>query len=363
MNILKNIKVPTGNIVVVQGDYGKLELLSLGDYGQENNIKADFLGLNRTPERVTHRKLLPLEEKWVVTISTQYGCRIGCSFCDVSKVNNNPKNATCRDIINQVLTAVYNLHLGVNSSKRLNIHFARMGEPTFNPYVLEAIPTLYQLFNKRYNIHPVISTMMPNNNEWLQLFIASWMGMKNDFLDGNAGLQISVNSTDEKERSEMFNNQCLTLEQIHYRIMRYAQLPRGRKITLNFAVADYTIDPSVLLKYFDPMHYIIKLTPMHRTKAAIDNGLLTKGDASSYYPYEELDRKLTAAGYDVLVFLASEEEDNSAITCGNAILGGSEIRTEHEYLKTPDYPDRTAVNAGFNDGNGLVRKTNFAITN
>lgn len=42
MNILRNIKVPTGNILIVDGDKGKLECLSIGDYGKEVNLKADL---------------------------------------------------------------------------------------------------------------------------------------------------------------------------------------------------------------------------------------------------------------------------------------------------------------------------------
>ena len=93
MNILKNLKVPTGNIVVVKGEKGKLEFVSLGDYGKQINLKADFLGLTRDIERVKHTELLPLEKKWVITVSTQYGCSMGCKFCDVPKVGPG-KNAT-----------------------------------------------------------------------------------------------------------------------------------------------------------------------------------------------------------------------------------------------------------------------------
>ena len=42
MNILENIKVPTGNILIVSGAKGKLEMLSIGDYGKSKNLKADF---------------------------------------------------------------------------------------------------------------------------------------------------------------------------------------------------------------------------------------------------------------------------------------------------------------------------------
>jgi 23S rRNA (adenine2503-C2)-methyltransferase len=76
MKILKNVKVPTGNILIVKGDKGKLECVSLGDYGKENNLKADFLGLTREIEKVKSQKVMPLTDKWVVTVSTQYGCLI-----------------------------------------------------------------------------------------------------------------------------------------------------------------------------------------------------------------------------------------------------------------------------------------------
>lgn len=44
----------------------KLEFLTVGDYGKENNIKANFLGVANTE--------VDLSKKWVATISTQKGC-------------------------------------------------------------------------------------------------------------------------------------------------------------------------------------------------------------------------------------------------------------------------------------------------
>lgn len=35
MEIIKNIKTPTGNIIIAEGEKGKLEFLSLGDYGKK----------------------------------------------------------------------------------------------------------------------------------------------------------------------------------------------------------------------------------------------------------------------------------------------------------------------------------------
>jgi len=50
--ILNNIKVPTGNILIVEGDRGKLEMLSLGDYGKDINLKADCLGFSTCSKEI-----------------------------------------------------------------------------------------------------------------------------------------------------------------------------------------------------------------------------------------------------------------------------------------------------------------------
>jgi len=322
MEITKNIATPTGNILIVQGERGPLEMLSLGDYGKGVNIKCDALGLDRIPEKVKHTKLLPLEEKWVITISTQYGCSMGCEFCDVPLVGPGI-NATLNDLIQQVLTGIH-LHPEVVATKRLNIHFARMGEPSWNPAVLDAARWFRDHLRRgddgeiKYEVHPVVSTIMPKRNEWLKVFIHTWMRIKNRVYEGNAGLQLSINSTDEYERARQFNNNALSLHGIA-RIME-GVVPYGRKITLNFAVADYDINPAILLRYFNPEHYIVKLTPMHKTIEAEKRRIRTMGDYTTYYPYHEHEVALKSAGYDVLVFIASKDEDESKITCGNAIL-------------------------------------------
>ena len=329
MKIIEQFKVPTGDILIVEGQKGKLEMLSLGDYGKDINVKCDALGLTRELRSVRHTRLLPLEEKWVITISTQYGCSMACEFCDVPLVGKGI-NATFKDMIRQVLTGI-KLHPEIEFTKRLNIHFARMGEPTFNPNVLDAAKWLKTHIDPEYKVHPVVSTMMPRTNQWLKTFIHTWMRIKNRLYRGNAGLQLSINSTNETERTRMFKTNAYSLEGIA-RIMD-GVIPNGRKITLNFAVCNYEIEPCVLLRYFDPDDYLIKLTPMHKTKLAVANGIETSGDYTTYYPYQKHEEALKAAGYDVLVFIASHEEDDGRITCGNAILSGSKPECKARQVK------------------------------
>lgn len=329
MKIIKNIKVPTGNILIVEGSLGELELLSLGDYGKEKNVKADFLGLTKEINGVSHGELMPLEKKWVITISTQYGCSMGCSFCDVPIVGPG-RNATLKDMQKQILTGLQ-IHPEVKSTERLNIHFARMGEPTFNPDVLDCAKWLKDHVDPEYRCHPVVSTIMPNNHKWLKTFIHTWMRIKNRVYRGEAGLQLSINSTDEDERRDMFCDNACSLHQI-YEIMQ-GVVPTGRKIALNFALADYTIDEEILLRYFDPDDYMIKITPMHQTRMAEQNDIETQDGYNFFYPYKSTEERLKRAGYDVIVFVPSLEEDLGRITCGNAILAGTKIGVKHEVVK------------------------------
>ncbi len=322
MKILRRLKVPTGDILVVEGSKGFLEMLSLGDYGKNVNLKADCMGLTRDIPKVEHQQLLPLSEKWVITISTQYGCSMGCQFCDVPKVGSG-RNASVEDLIQQIQTGLH-LHPEVKEGARLNIHFARMGEPTWNPAVLRIGRNLGVYRGKFKVVHPVVSTMMPCKNKWLSAFLREWMFIKNEVFRGDAGLQISINSTDEfkGERDRIFNNNAHDIFTIS-RILNRLPKPLGRKITLNFAVANFDVDAKLLRGLFDPERFLCKLTPMHKTSTALKNNIETKGDYTTMYPYKEIEEDLKKQGFDVLVFIASREEDLGRITCGNAILSGT----------------------------------------
>jgi len=317
MKIVKRVSVPTGDICIARGDHGLLEFLSIGDYGKEKNLKADFMGLTKEINGVPHGDLLSLEEKWVITVSTQYGCSMGCTFCDVPKVGPG-RNATVDDLFNQVMLGI-GLHPEVGHTKRLNIHFARMGEPTWNDNVIAATLKLKELVKDYWGwgFHPVVSTMCPENHKNLKAFLDMWMIIKNDILDGEAGLQISVNTTDQRVRWKTMPR-ALPL----YAISQLFDGVRvkGRKITLNFALTDAAINAASLAKHFPPDKFLCKITPMHMTNSCVTNGLITKDGYEQYYPYKEAEENLKAEGFDVIVFIPSKEEDESRITCGNAIL-------------------------------------------
>jgi 23S rRNA (adenine2503-C2)-methyltransferase len=266
--------------------------------------------------------MLPLEEKWVITISTQYGCSMNCKFCDVPKVGPG-RNATVLDMYMQVEAAL-NLHPEVKNSKRVNVHFARMGEPTLNFDVIPAARAIKQLIEGRgHKYHPVVSTMMPRKNAQLENFISEWLQFKNETMDGEAGLQLSIQSTSYGARNYLFSNNAAYLTDISRlmtSLLEYRGL-KGRKIALNFAIDDQSnIYGQDLRMFFDPKYFMCKITPMHMTESCKNIRSEICNGYSSFHPYACAERELKRNGFDVIVFVPSKEEDESMITCGNAIL-------------------------------------------
>lgn len=312
------IKTHTGKIYVDRER--KLEFLTVGDYGKENNIKADFLGLHNEINGVKHHEV-DLADKWVATISTQKGCPMKCKFCDCPKYGFHG-NATLEELTYEIKTILENED--VAHTDRFNVHFARMGEPTFNLNVIDfasnELKTLVGKFIKAKTIHPVVSTMLPKANKKLEAFLLRWCEIKNNEYDGEAGLQFSINSTDDSQRNDQFNGMSLSLNEISSLAAKFP-MPKGRKYTLNFAVTKDTIlNAKELSRLFDKDKFIVKITPIHETNSAINNGFDVTTSYDDYDVYRDFEKPLLEEGWDVIVFVPSKEEDSDRITCGNALI-------------------------------------------
>ena len=295
-----------------------LEYLYVGDYGKENNIKASFLGYNKRIEKVEHRPV-NIADKLVVTVSTQKGCPMKCNFCDCPKLGFHG-NASLPELVSEITTAIS--LSGIKKGNRLNVHYARMGEPTFNPdVIISAVCIRDMVKNTKVSFdeyHPVVSTMMPAANKNLEKFLNEWIrvgyvyGGKDGF-----GLQFSINTLNEEDRNAMFDNKSLSLAEIGAMIDRLPR-PMNRKFTLNFAVTSKSnLDPDLMEKYFDKTKCIVKITPIHETVEAVNNGLEI---VKNFDVYEKFEQPLVDRGWDVIVFIPSKEEDEDRITCGNSLI-------------------------------------------
>ena len=298
----------------------KLEFLTVGDYGKENNIKADFLGLHKEINGVENTEV-DLTKKWVATISTQKGCPMKCKFCDCPRFGFHG-NATVHELAHEIQTILEGET--IDHTERFNVHFARMGEPTFNWNVIDfaknVLKPLVGKYIKAKTIHPVVSTMLPKSNKRLEEFILNWCDIKNEEYNGEAGLQFSINSTDDEQRNNQFSGMSLSLAEISD-LAKKLPMPKGRKYTLNFAVTASTIlDAKRLSELFDKNKFIVKITPIHETNSAITNGFDVTTSYTDYDVYRKFEQPLVADGWDVIVFVPSKEEDSDRITCGNALI-------------------------------------------
>jgi 23S rRNA (adenine2503-C2)-methyltransferase len=331
--------LPTGYLFVDEYSKGELETLSIGDYGKSHNVKADFLGYSRPLHGVENTECMPLSEKWVITLSTQYGCPMKCNFCDVPNVKWRG-NASFDDLKEQFYNAI-SLFDGVKYTERLNLHFARMGEPIFNENVFSFSEWLYS--NKRdiqqdtglsiETLHPVLTTSLPRKFKLLGQRIQRWCDIKNNLYNGQAGLQFSINTTSEAQRSVMFGDEQLSLTDLAAIADKMPQ-PVSRKYCLNFAYASGNeVDGKLLSSMFDSDKFMCKITPIHNNNACDKNSIKTVDGYNSYEPYQEAEQSLVDAGFDVLVFVPSLDEEDGLVTCGNAITGGSSLRVDVDQVR------------------------------
>ena len=315
---MRVVKTHTGKIYVDTDK--KLEFLTVGDYGKENNIKANFLGFTKEINGVKNTEV-DLSKKWVATISTQHGCTMKCRFCDCPKFGfyGNVSEDNLEYQVREILK-----NEDIKFTNRFNVHYARMGEPTFNNNVLnftrDKLRDIVSEYILAKTVHPVISTMLPKNNKNLIKFILEWCDIKNNVFNGEAGLQFSINSTDNNQRNYQFQNTSLSIEEIS-EVAKMLPNPKGRKYTLNFAITKDTIlDAYRLSKLFDRNKFIVKITPIHETHSALQNGFDVTTSYDDYNVYRDFEKPLLEEGWDVIVFVPSKEEDSDRITCGNALI-------------------------------------------
>lgn len=329
---MKINKLPTGFLFSDEYSRGGLETLSIGDYGKSVNVKADFLGYTKEINGVPNTICMPLSEKWVITLSTQYGCPQKCTFCDVPKIGYRG-NATFEDLKAQLYNAIA-MFPNQKYCERLNVHYARMGEPIYNDAVFEHAIWMYNnktqiqkdLGLRLEVVHPVLTTSLPRKFKKLEENILKWCDIKNNVYNGQAGLQFSINSTNEQQRSEMYQDLQLSLEDLA-KIADKMPDPISRKYCLNFAYAsDYEVDGSKVAQLFDPDKFMCKITPIHNNNACRENGIKTIDGYENYSPYKLPEQSLKDAGFDVLVFVPSMDEEDGLVTCGNLALSGSETK-------------------------------------
>ncbi|MCK4718835.1 MAG: radical SAM protein [Thermoplasmata archaeon] len=299
------------------------------------------------------------EEKWVLIVSPSFGCPVGCPMCDAG--GDYRGQLTKEEILEQIdhlVTRRYpDGHVPVPKFK---IQFARMGEPSLNPAVLDVLEEL----PKRYHapgLIPSISTVAPKGTE---AFFDRLKEIKDRlYPNGMFQLQFSIHTTDPNERDTVIPCKKWSLEKIAKYGENFVEKGKGtmereeegengggsgmkeegekgrrtmdngrkegegsegerkdRKVTLNFAVMEgQIIDPSALRKIFHPDTFLIKITPLNPTERGKEGGLSTGFDPKDPHSASGFVDAFQSQGYDVILSIGELEENNIGSNCGQYV--------------------------------------------
>ncbi|MDD5628891.1 MAG: isochorismatase family protein [Elusimicrobia bacterium] len=283
---------------------GTLYLADLGAAGRERLV--EFVD--------TREPGVPKSRKWVLMISTQVGCAVGCRMCDAGAAGFGG-NLTAAEMLAQVrFVARRNPGLDLRRHPKVKVHFARMGEPSLNPAVL---PALRALAREAPNpgLIASISTVAPRTPV-VEPWFAELRRIKDEcYPGGRFQLQFSLHAADEERRSAVVPIRKWSLEAVAAFGRRWMG-PGDRKVTLNFAPGPgERLDDAAIARLFSPEYFLVKVTPVNPTETARRGGCVrvwhrTPADLGAAA------RRLRRRGFEVILSPSTTEELDGETSCG-----------------------------------------------
>ena len=301
--------------VIYKTEDSDIATVYIGDFG--NRRLAEFVESVQPP--------LPATKKWVLIVSTLFGCPVGCGMCDAGKFYEGKLSEA--EIFSQIDYPVLRRFPDRRiKSEKFKVQFARMGEPSLNNAVLSVLKE----FRNRYDAPgfiPSVSTIAPAGTN---RFFDELMVIKNDLYgSGRFQLQFSIHSTSPMERDKLIPVKKWGLPAIS-RFGEAFYAAGDRKITLNFVFSgEMEIDGEMLADHFDPRKFLIKITPVNPTVSAVRNGINTE----FVNVREKLIRTesgLSEKGFEVLISVGELEENRIGSNCGQYIRSHLKARQEEK---------------------------------
>jgi len=265
----------------------------------------------------------PIEKKWVLLVSTMFGCPIRCKFCDAGGFFKGMCSKS--EIMAQIdFLVVRKYPTKKIPCQEFKVQFARMGEPTLNLNVLDALEEIPQRYQAP-GLLPSLSTIAPIGCD---VFLERLIEIKNKlYSQGKFQFQFSIHTTDLQLRDWL----------VPVRKWSFAEMARygdqyykagDRKITLNFALArNQPVNPAVLLDWFDPQKFLIKITPLNPTHQATQSKLTSYIDIHAAEKPYEVAEEIRKAGYQVIVSIGEREENRIGSNCGQYLMSHIQANT------------------------------------
>jgi 23S rRNA (adenine2503-C2)-methyltransferase len=289
----------------------------IGEFGREDIAKLYVASMRDGDNHVIEfveslQPPIPRDKKWVLIVSSSFGCPMDCLMCDAGgKYNGKVEtDEILAQLDHMVLRRFPDRRI---PSEKFKIQFARMGEPSFNPNVLDALSAIPGRYHAP-GLMACISTIAP---EGCGDFFDRLAGIKRDLYSGGRfQMQFSIHTTDVERRDWLLPGRKWSLE----RIARFGDdfYEEGdRKITLNFAlIRGLPVDPGFIAANFDPDEFIVKLTPLNPTAKAMKNGLVSALDPLEPSAGAELAKAFKNLGFETIISMGELEENKIGSNCG-----------------------------------------------
>ncbi len=298
---------------------------------KDNDIATVFVAENETGKMFefveSTQPPLTRRDKWVLIISTLFGCPVECTFCDAG---GRYEGKLSYEELKFQIDYLINIRFpsGYIDSNKFKIQFARMGEPSFNPAVLELLRNIPALYDYRLFL-PSLSTIAPAGTD---NFFEELLQLKKELYRNTFQLQFSLHSSDTKQRDELLPVKKWSFEKIAKYSERFYD-KGGKKITLNFALSqDSLFEPKQLLKYFAPEIFLLKITPINPTYKAEKNNI--KSLITEKNNHNEIVKAAEAAGYGVILSIGEWEENKIGSNCGqyvSTLQQATNVENAYEY--------------------------------
>jgi 23S rRNA (adenine2503-C2)-methyltransferase len=239
---------------------------------------VEFLDATRPEEAAARR---------VFVVSTLLGCPVQCRVCDAG--GGYRGRVTTDELLAQVRTLAHEAFGdGPPTVAEVRVELTRMGEPAFNPAVLEFLEALpAALAPARATV--LFSTVAPAGAD--DFFEALLAVKARSYPAGALALQVSLFSSDEAERRRVVPVKVWPFAAIAD-WGRRAVAP-GERVTLNVPRTALPVDAERLAQVFSPEVFRVKVSELTPTDAAQASGLVVDGDDGA------LVAALEARGFEV----------------------------------------------------------------